>query len=69
MDEEGSISLPSGGHGGGHVVVGWEDGGGVRGAVPVDRLPDLLHPGIYFSPGTLTLLLVIAPISEHAPSG
>lgn len=36
------------GGGGGFVLllaVGGADGGGVRGAVPVARLPDLLHPG------------------------
>jgi hypothetical protein len=57
VEEGESISLASSGHGGGGgglVVVGGADGGGVRGAVPMDRLPDLLHPGIYFSPETLT---------------
>lgn len=42
---EESISLASCGHGGGLVVVGGADGGRVRGAVPLDRLPHLLHPG------------------------
>lgn len=51
--EEGRIRCfaSAGEHGGGGVVVvvvvvvGGADGGGVRGAVPLDRLPDLLHPG------------------------
>lgn len=58
------MSREHGGGGAGLAVVGGADGGDVRGAVPVARLPDLLHPGLFLSPGTLTLL--VTPISPYA---